>query len=80
MNFDNTRKIIDMMADLSSVVRNIRRDPEEITVPEDRIIGMVEDRIIELAEALKFKEEDLERFLSDERPSKTVKPSYTQPT
>ncbi len=55
MNIHNTKTIVGMIVDLSSV-RNV--------VISSSTIEEIDNRILELAKALKFEEEDLERFLN----------------
>ncbi len=56
MNIHNAKVIVGMIVDLSSV-RNV--------VLGSSTIEEIDNRILELAKALKFKEEDLESFLSE---------------
>ncbi len=56
MNMTNATKVIAMMADLSSTIRNNN---------SASVKNEINNRILELAKALKFKEEDLAKFLSD---------------
>jgi len=73
MNMTNATKVIAMMADLSSTIRNNN---------SASVKNEINNRILELAKALKFKEEDLECFLSDgskaATPSKVTKKAYIQ--
>ncbi len=55
MDFENVKKVVLLMADLSAPLKNIQ---------SPAVTKKIENRIGELAAAIEFKEKDLECFLN----------------